>query len=149
MAKLGVLKPLRGTESSLANVVLEDGEITFETTHKYIYMGDGMNAVKDLPPFIGEWKYHGMVLPLNMIALNLNPGIYIIATSQLFSWEVLDMVGVMIVHADGYKDHSSFGEIYKKDPSTDFYKIYFTTTAAVFQNLHPTAEFQLYIRCIA
>ena len=52
MAKIGCLKPFRGSYSSLANIVLEDGEIAFETTNKRIYMGDGTNDISSLTPFI-------------------------------------------------------------------------------------------------
>lgn len=52
MAKQGSFKPKRGTAAQLANVVLADGEIAFETTNKRIYMGDGTHTVSELEPFM-------------------------------------------------------------------------------------------------
>lgn len=52
MAKIGCLKPFRGSYNSLSNVILEDGEIVFETTNKRIYMGNGVDSVSSLTPFI-------------------------------------------------------------------------------------------------
>jgi hypothetical protein len=52
MAKIGCLKPFRGTGSTFNNTVLEDGEIAFAIDAGAIYFGDGVNAVKDLTPFI-------------------------------------------------------------------------------------------------
>jgi len=54
MAKIGCLKPFRGSYSSLSNVILEDGEIAFETTNKRIYMGNGSDIVSNLTPFINN-----------------------------------------------------------------------------------------------
>jgi hypothetical protein len=67
MARLGVLKPLRGTSSSLADIVLENGEIAFTypstgpgTGYSGIKIGDGTNSFKDLDWYIqpqNEWEY--------------------------------------------------------------------------------------------
>ena len=60
MAKIGVLKPFRGTYSELKDIVLEEREIVFEipstgvgTGQGAIKMGDGVRAYKDLPYFLG------------------------------------------------------------------------------------------------
>ena len=59
MSKIAVLKPLRGTSSTLANVVLESGEIAFEypssgpgTGQGNIKMGDGSTTYNNLPDYI-------------------------------------------------------------------------------------------------
>jgi len=52
MVKIGCLKPFRGTTSSLANIVLEDGEIAFATDTSAIYMGNGVDTISALTPFI-------------------------------------------------------------------------------------------------
>jgi hypothetical protein len=68
MARLGILKPLRGTSSSLANIVLQEGEIAFEypstgpgTGLGNIKMGDGSTVFSNLPYCItggtSEWEY--------------------------------------------------------------------------------------------
>ena len=54
MAKIGCLKPFRGSYNNLANVVLEDGEIAFDTTNKRIYMGNGSTAISSLTPYINN-----------------------------------------------------------------------------------------------
>jgi hypothetical protein len=68
MARIGILKPLQGTASSLANIVLEEGEIAFDRLPSGSYgdygikMGDGVTAYSNLPYFIkrtkeDSWKY--------------------------------------------------------------------------------------------
>jgi hypothetical protein len=66
MARLGILKPLHGTSSSLSNIVLEEGEIAFDylpggTYGDYgIKMGDGSTVYSNLPYFIKRskgWTY--------------------------------------------------------------------------------------------
>jgi len=63
MAKIGCLKPFRGTASSLANVVLESGEVVFEvpeagigTGYGGIKMGDGTTKFSSLPYFLLSGK---------------------------------------------------------------------------------------------
>jgi len=66
MARLGILKPLQGTPSSLANIVLEEGEIAFDKLPSGSYgdygikMGDGVTTYSNLPYFIKRskgWTY--------------------------------------------------------------------------------------------
>ena len=70
MARLGILKPLRGTETSLANVVLEEGEVAFAypstgpgTGAGGIKMGDGSSKFSELDWYINgssptpSWEY--------------------------------------------------------------------------------------------
>ena len=68
MARLGILKPLTGTPSSLANIVLEEGEVAFDHLPSGSYgdygikMGDGSTVYSNLPYFIKrtkeeEWEY--------------------------------------------------------------------------------------------
>jgi hypothetical protein len=64
MARLGALKPLRGTISSLANIVLQEGELAFTypttgpgTGYGGIKMGDGTSTFKDLEWYITPEDY--------------------------------------------------------------------------------------------
>ena len=68
MAKLGALKPLRGTASGLANIILQEGEIAFDYLPSGTYgdygikMGDGSTKYSSLPYLIkrsktAPWEY--------------------------------------------------------------------------------------------
>jgi hypothetical protein len=62
MARLGALKPLRGTASGLANIVLQEGEIAFDYLPSGTYgdygikMGDGSTKYSNLPYLIKRNK---------------------------------------------------------------------------------------------
>jgi len=62
MATMGKLKPLRGTSSDLANIVLEEGEVAFDYLPDNSYgdygikMGDGTTPYSNLPYFIKRTK---------------------------------------------------------------------------------------------
>jgi len=55
MAKIGCLKPFRGAYDDIKNIILEDGEIAFDTTYKRIYMGNGARTIGQINPYVDNY----------------------------------------------------------------------------------------------
>jgi len=109
MAKIGCLKPFRGSYNNIKDVVLEDGEIAFETTNKCIYMGNGINPISSMIPFIsgdslGNQHIEGPVgLSVDLYRVGNVVSVTVFGTTtQALNWR-----NVIAAFPDGYEPVTS------------------------------------------
>lgn len=82
MAKIGCLKPFRGSYNNMKNIVLENGELGIVTDSKRIYIGNGTNTVEQLTPLY-NYSIHSQYRRSAWLVPSENDKIKIISTNDI------------------------------------------------------------------